>query len=76
MSLVDGSGRIVARLQGHFLAMRKQAVLEVMVGKGGGEEGRVLDEVVVSALAMVEAERRRRSAGAGGGGGGAGGGGC
>lgn len=76
MCLVDDWGRIVARLQGKYPAVRKQGVLEVMVRKGNGEEGRIVDEVVVSALAMVEAERRRRNAAAGGGGGGMGGGGC
>ena len=68
MNLVDAQERIVARFQGKHLAARKEGVLEVMVGTEG--KGRVVDEVVVSALAMTEVERRRRSAAAASGGGG------
>lgn len=66
---VTERGEWVARFDNTTWSMKKEGKLEIV--DRGMPKG-VLDEVVVSGLAMIEHERRRRSnASAGGGGGGA-----
>ena len=63
----DPSAQLVARFEMSMFSISKKGKFEV----APTVQGVILDEVVVSLLAMLEYMRRRRSGGNGGGGGGA-----
>lgn len=75
LRLVNAEGDWLARFVGKTFSWSKRGKLEISGGVQFGPG--LLDEIVISGIAMVEAERRRRnnnnaSAGAGAGGGGGG----
>ena len=71
MICLDQQNKVCAKFQNSMWALKKDGKFEV----GPFVDGVLMDEVVVSGLAMLEARRRRAAASSGGAGGG-GGGGC
>ncbi|MCJ1429226.1 hypothetical protein MMC29_007139 [Sticta canariensis] len=68
LRLVNAEGNWLARFEGTVFAWSKSGKLEISGGVQWGPG--LLDEIVISGIAMVEAERRRRRNNSGGGGGG------
>ncbi|MCJ1469551.1 hypothetical protein MMC07_008185 [Pseudocyphellaria aurata] len=60
LRLVNAEGNWLARFVGNVFAWKKRGSLEISPGVNFGPG--LLDEIVISGLAMVEAERRRRNA--------------
>lgn len=70
LRLVNAEGNWLARFEGTSFSWKKTGKLEIAGGVQWGPG--LLDEIVISGIAMVEAERRRRNNAAAGGGGGGG----
>lgn len=71
--LVDDTGKAVARLKMTRLAWWKEREVEILAPWSEMEDGRVREEVLLTAIAIMELRRRRaRNAGGAGGAGGTG----
>ena len=66
MRLVNAEGNWLARFERSSFSLGKRGKLEIAGGVQWGPG--LLDEIVISGIAMVEAERRRRNRSSGGGG--------